>query len=103
LERLKQNPLYSVEAERLAKLEAEQMAAAEAAEQLRRQLLEEAAALEQLRCQLCSLVAGTRLQLLEHYSGQHLMAELAVGFADIGIYEVGNELVVLVAYDLPTG
>jgi hypothetical protein len=60
-----------VEEERLARLEAEQEAAA--------------AAEERLRCQLCSVRAGTRLQLLEHYSGQHLAADLATSFADLGI------------------
>ncbi len=71
IEQLKQNSLYAVEEERLARLEAEEEAAA--------------AAEERLRCQLCSVRAGTRLQLLEHYSGQHLAADLATSFADLGI------------------
>jgi hypothetical protein len=37
-----------------------------------------------LQCQLCSIVAVTRLQLLEHYSGQHFREELAQRFSDLG-------------------
>jgi hypothetical protein len=39
----------------------------------------------QLLCQLCNIVAVTRLQLLEHYSGQHLTQELTHLFSDLGI------------------
>jgi hypothetical protein len=77
IEQLKQNSLYAVEEERLARLEAEQEAAA--------------AAEERLRCQLCSVRAGTRLQLLEHYSGQHLAADLATSFADLGMSKAMND------------
>ena len=39
---------------------------------------------EQLQCQLCDIVCGTRLQLLEHYSDQHLRRELSSQFSDLG-------------------
>jgi hypothetical protein len=83
IEQLKQNSLYAVEEERLARLEAEQEAAA--------------AAEERLRCQLCSVTAGTRLQLLEHYSGQHLAADLSTSFPHLGISKAMEVPIIVLA------